>query len=210
MENTIISETEKKYWSERYAENQTGWDIGTISTPLKAYIDQLENKNLRILIPGAGNAHEAKYLFDNGFEQVHVLDIAAAPLKAFQEKAPGFPPSQIIEGNFFEHQGSYDLILEQTFFCSFPPTPSNRNQYVKKIYELLSHQGKLAGLWFDIPLKGDMENRPFGGTKNQYLAYFSPLFEVKIFESCYNSIAPRKNAEFFGIFQKKATIQQAE
>jgi SAM-dependent methyltransferase len=203
MENSVISKVQKEYWSERYTENRTGWDIGNISTPLKAYIDQLKNKNLRILIPGAGNAHEAKYLFDKGFEQVYVLDIAAAPLKAFQEKVPDFPSNQIIEGNFFEHQGNYDLILEQTFFCSFPPTLSNRNQYVEKVHELLAPQGKLVGLWFDIPLKGDMERRPFGGTKNQYLEYLSPLFEVKSFESCYNSIAPRKGSELFGIFQKK-------
>ena len=203
MKNTVISEAQKEYWSERYTEKRTGWDIGSISMPLKTYIDQLENKNLRILIPGAGNAHEAKYLFDKGFQQVHVLDIAAAPLKAFQEKVPEFPAHQIIEGNFFEHQGNYDLILEQTFFCSFPPTSSNRNQYVKKVHELLSSEGKLAGLWFDIPLKGDMEKRPFGGTKSQYLEYLSPFFEVKIFENCYNSIPARKETELFGLFQKR-------
>ena len=54
---------DKQYWSQRYQEGQTGWDIGGVSAPLAAYFDQLEDKNLRILIPGAGNAHEAAYLF---------------------------------------------------------------------------------------------------------------------------------------------------
>lgn len=30
--------------------------------PLKVYFDQLTNKDLKILIPGGGNSHEAEYL----------------------------------------------------------------------------------------------------------------------------------------------------
>ena len=44
----------KEFWTKRYQDNEAGWDLGTISTPLKEYIDQLTDKNLRILIPGAG------------------------------------------------------------------------------------------------------------------------------------------------------------
>ena len=53
---------QKEYWINRYKEERTGWDIGYPSTPLKEYIDQLQDKNLRILIPGAGNGYEAEYL----------------------------------------------------------------------------------------------------------------------------------------------------
>jgi len=38
--------------------------------------------------------------------------------------------------------------------------------------KLLKSGGKLVGLWFDIPLTGDLEKRPFGGTKEEYLEYF--------------------------------------
>ena len=55
------------FWSARYQQGNTGWDIGEISTPLKEYIDQLENMELKILIPGAGNSYEAEYLFNSGF-----------------------------------------------------------------------------------------------------------------------------------------------
>ena len=30
----------KEYWENKYDQDDTGWDIGSISTPLKAYIDQ--------------------------------------------------------------------------------------------------------------------------------------------------------------------------
>ncbi|GAB1856003.1 methyltransferase domain-containing protein [Flavobacteriaceae bacterium MHTCC 0001] len=190
------------YWSQRYQEQSIGWDIGAPSTPLKSYIDQLENKNLNILIPGAGNAYEAEYLFFKDFKNVHILDIAKAPLKAFRKRMPNFPSKHIIHGDFFKHQGRYDLILEQTFFCSFPPKPETRKAYAEKTHELLNFKGKLVGLWFDTPLTGNMEKRPFGGTKKEYLSYFKPYFRIKTFDACYNSIPPRIGSELFGVLEK--------
>ena len=66
---------------------------------------------------------------------------------------------------------------------------------------LLKPGGKLVGLWFKHPLF-EGAKRPFGGTKAEYLTYFEPLFEVKTFEDCYNSIPPRMGNELFGIFEK--------
>ncbi|MDX5347428.1 MAG: TPMT family class I SAM-dependent methyltransferase, partial [Hymenobacteraceae bacterium] len=47
---------DQKFWESRYRSNETGWDTGAITTPLKMYFDQLHDKSLRILIPGCGNA----------------------------------------------------------------------------------------------------------------------------------------------------------
>jgi len=47
-----------EYWNRQYLESKTGWDIGYISTPIKEYIDQLTDKSIKILVPGAGNAYE--------------------------------------------------------------------------------------------------------------------------------------------------------
>ncbi len=203
MADIMKSEEEKKYWSQRYQEKRTGWDIGSPSIPLQSYFEQLEDKNLKILIPGAGNAYEAEYLFKKGYEQVHVLDIALEPLVKLQQRIPNFPESHIIQANFFEHSGAYDLIIEQTFFCSFPPLPATRQLYAEKMHELLKNNGKLVGLWFNMPLTGDMVKRPFGGTMEEYLGYLAPYFEMKIFEDCYNSIPSRQGQELFGIFSKK-------
>ncbi|WP_282080582.1 methyltransferase domain-containing protein [Aquimarina algiphila] len=194
---------ENAYWTQRYTENRTGWDIGYVATPLKNYIDQLTDKTINILIPGAGNAYEAEYLFQNGFHNVYVLDISQTPLDTFAQRVPDFPKSQLILGDFFTLKGSYDLIIEQTFFCSFVPTPENRSTYVLQMSNLLNPDGKLVGLWFDTPLTDDMEKRPFGGDKKEYLSYLETHFETIIFEKCYNSIPERQGNELFGIFRKK-------
>lgn len=47
-----------------------------------------------------------------------------------------------------------------------------------------------------------MEKRPFGGSKEEYLNYFKPLFNVNTFKNCYNSIPSRMGRELFGIFEK--------
>jgi methyl halide transferase len=193
----------ENYWTNRYIDQNTGWDIGYPSTPLKEYIDQLTNKNIRILIPGAGNAYEAEYLYAQGFKNIFILDISPIPLQNFKDRNLNFPKQQLTEADFFEHQGKYDLIIEQTFFCSFEPTKENRNNYGKKMAQLLNPKGKLVGIWFDISLvEANMDKRPFGGDKEEYLEYLTPHFDVKIFETCYNSIAPRAGQELFGIFIK--------
>jgi len=197
------SREENKYWTQRYREEQTGWDIGYPSTPLKAYIDQLEDKSVSILIPGAGNAYEAEYLWKQGFQNVFVMDISEFPLKQFQERNPDFPKEQLLLEDFFQHKTQYDLIFEQTFFCSFVPTDENRNRYVEQMAKLLKPNGKLVGVWFDIPLTGDMKKRPFGGDKKLYLNYLEPYFRTITFEPCRNSIPPRRGNELFGIFEKK-------
>jgi len=192
----------EQFWTDRYTDKLTGWDIGYPSLPLGSYIDQIEDKSIRILIPGAGNAYEAEYLFENGFTNVFVMDISKSPLKSFKERVPGFPDDQLLHEDFFAHVGTYDLILEQTFFCSFEPTIELRNAYAIQMSALLKSQGKLVGLWFNHPLF-EGAKRPFGGTREEYLGYLDPYFDVKVFEMAYNSIKPRSGAELFGIFRRQ-------
>ncbi|MGY6744179.1 MAG: SAM-dependent methyltransferase [Cecembia sp.] len=184
---------DEAYWTNRYKEKSTGWDIGSPSEPLKQYLDQIFQKDLKILIPGAGNAYEAAYAFRTGFKKVHILDFSTVPLDQFKKSYPEFPTDQIFLENFFEHQGKYDLILEQTFFCAL--NPELRQSYAEKIFELLHPGGKIAGVLFSREF--EHTGPPFGGTVEEYLTYFKPKFEIVSMEPCYNSIPPRLGNELF-------------
>ena len=191
---------DKTYWENKYTENKLGWDIGHASTPLKEYIDQLTNKNLKILVPGAGNGYEVQYLVQQGFRNVYVIDIAKKPLQNIKENIPQFPAHQFLEGDFFDLEHlNFDLILEQSFFCAIDPTL--RKNYVEKMYGLLKEGGKLAGLFFDFPLTD--QGPPFGGHKKEYDALFREYFKIHTLERAYNSIKPRQGNELFFIFEKK-------
>ncbi|GAA3630401.1 methyltransferase domain-containing protein [Flavivirga jejuensis] len=192
------------YWSKRYLDQSTGWDLGHVSEPIRCYVDQLKNKDIKILVPGAGNAYEAEYLYRSGFKNTYIVDISELPLNSFKDRVSDFPSKQIIHNDFFKLDSTFDLIIEQTFMCSFPPVDTIRPQYIKKMYDLLNANGKLVGLWFDIPLSGDLEKRPFGGTKSEYVALFSTYFKIKTLEEAYNSVSSRKGQELFGVLEKRS------
>ena len=190
---------DKTYWENKYKTNQTGWDIGAVSQPIKEYIDQIDNKNLKILIPGGGNSHEAEYIWGKGFKNITIIDLTELPLINFKKRVPEFPNSQLICVDFFNYKGSFDLIIEQTFFCALHPLL--RESYVLKTNSLLDKKGKLVGLLFDFPFNN--EGPPFGGSKSEYVKLFSHNYNIKVLERAYNSIKQRQNRELFFIFEKK-------
>jgi len=184
------------YWSNRYLQNQTGWGIGYSSTPLKEFMLTEKDKTASILIPGCGNAYEAESLLAMGFTDITLLDISYVLTDELKKK---FINKQItiITGDFFNHDGQYDLILEQTFFCAIHP--SQRQVYVEQMNRLLKPGGKLVGVLFNKNFEG---GPPFGGTKEEYEQLFAAHFSIKKMELCYNSIQPRSGTELFFIAEK--------
>lgn len=197
---SMNNELNKEYWNERYLQQQTGWDIGAVATPLKAYFDQLVNKDISILIPGCGNAYEAEYLLEQGFTNITLVDIAPAATAALEQKLKQYLNKglKVITGDFFDLKNTFDLIIEQTFFCALHP--SLRKAYADKMFSLLNLSGKLVGLMFDRDFVG---GPPFSGNKAAYQQLFSSSFNIHILETAYNSITPRAGTELFVMMTKK-------
>jgi len=189
----------KNFWDSRWESKQIGWDLGMISPPLKEYFDQINDKELEILIPGCGNAYEAEYLFNIGFKNIFIVEISQGAINSFIKRCPAFPERNIFHSDFFELTKQFDLIIEQTFFCAL--TPDLRLDYVKQMTKLLKQNGKLAGLLFNTDFVG---GPPYGGNEEEYLELFSTTFEIVKMEKAHNSIKPRKNKELFIILKKNA------
>jgi methyl halide transferase len=190
-----MKNADKHYWEGRWQHQQTGWDLGMVSPPLQQFIDSLPDKTLRILIPGCGNAHEAFYLLNNGFSNVTVIDIAPTLINALNLLLADHPAAQNIRtvcGDFFEHSGMYDIILEQTFFCAIDPRL--RIQYAEQCHALLAPAGKLAGVLFNCAFEG---GPPYGGNEAEYRQYFTSLFNIHKMELCLNSAGPRAGRELW-------------
>lgn len=208
---------DKDFWDDRYLQGETTWDIHQVSPPLQAYFDQLTQKDRSILIPGCGNSYEAEYLLKNGFTDITLLDISPVLTDRLREK---FPQAQaqaqaqvqtqaqaqagtktsalrLVTADFFDHDGSYDLIIEQTFFCAL--SPEKRPDYVERTAALLKPGGRLAGLLFDR----DFPNGPpYGGHKEDYKKLLEKRLRLKTLAPCYNSIKPRAGTELFLIAEK--------
>ena len=191
MEKSMNAE----FWEERWRTHYTAWDLGRVSPPLAAYIDQLTDKHQRILIPGCGNTYEAEYLLQNGFTNITVVDISPTLTDRLKTKFAGYLNQQlrVICADFFELKGEFDLILEQTFFCALHP--QLRPAYVNKMSELLAPGGKLVGVLFDTEF--EKEGPPFGGSAEEYRQRFDPAFETQVLAPCYNSHPARSGTEVF-------------
>ena len=195
----MSEELNEAYWSERYKEGRTGWDLGEASRPLVEYCRQLESKDIRILIPGAGLGFEAQALWEEGYRNVHVIDLSKDPLDRLQSRLRDFPSDQLIQGDFFNLDETFDLVLEQTFYCAL--NPSLRPAYAEKMAQIIRPGGKLAGVWFDFPLSE--QGPPFGGSAEEYRKRLSPFFTIQTLERCYNSMPGREGKELFILSERK-------
>ncbi len=199
----VVCETplDQKYWEAQYQANSTNWDLGDVSPPIKTFIDTLENKNSRILIPGCGNTYEAEYLLSEGFTDVTVIDIAPTLVDSLKIKFGNNPNIKIILGDFFEHTGNYDCIIEQTFFCALPPTM--RQKYVWKMHQLLAENGIISGLLFNREFD---VSPPFGGSQEEYEKLFKAAFSIEKLNVCQNSTEKRAKTELFFEFKKSNSL----
>jgi methyl halide transferase len=191
---------DQAYWSQRWLNRDTTWDVGYPSTPIKEFIDGITDKTLRILVPGCGNAYEAEYFHRSGFTHVDVVDFAPEALAQFRQRVPDFPENHLLCEDFFKLTGTWDLVIEQTFFCAIDP--SQRDAYARKMSTLLAPGGRLAGLLFNDTLNTDKP--PYGGTAAEYEAIFRPHFTLIKMEPAQNSIPPRAGRELFIDFLRKS------
>ncbi len=186
-------EINETFWNNKYNKNEIGWDLKSPSTPLKEYIDQINDKAIKILIPGCGNAYEAEYLLEKGYTNITLIDISEAVVNNIKEKFKNNSEIRVLLQDFFELEEQFDLILEQTFFCALDP--KLRKDYSKKMNQLLTKNGKLVGVLFNREF--NQNEPPFGGNKTEYITYFNDYFDFKTMENCYNSIPPRAGNELF-------------
>jgi len=189
----------EEYWDNKYQSKNLGWDIGYVSTPIKHYVDQLNESDINILLPGAGNSYEAEYLHKNKFKNVHVLDFAKSPLVNLKQRVPTFNSKHLHQSDFFNFNGQFDLIIEQTFLSAI--SPDRRQDYVGKMFSLLKPGGKLVGVLFNRDFHND--HPPFGGNIDEYKTLFEPFFNIRVMDQAYNSISERNGSELFVNLEKR-------
>ncbi len=188
-----------EYWNVRHSSGDTPWDIGKASPALQAWYRTYPNKTARVLIPGAGHAHEVVSLLNEGFSDITVCDISRNAVEKIRNQFAGDQRVTVLLCDFFELRDQYDLILEQTFFCAIDP--ELRAKYVQKMGELLSDSGVLVGLLFASPF--EKAGPPFGGSKGEYMSLFSKNLHIVRMDMCENSIPQRQGNELFFVCEKQ-------
>lgn len=190
-----------QYWDAQWKSNIIGWDLGVPAPPLVAFIDTIENKEAKILIPGCGNAYEAEYLVSKGFKNITLIDISETACAILKVKFLNQSAVRVLCEDFFKLEDKFDVIIEQTFFCALPLII--RQRYVWKMHSLLNDHGILAGLLFNRQFD---VSPPFGGSLEEYEKLFQTAFYIDQLSTANNSVTPRANTELFFSFVKNNSV----
>lgn len=190
-----------QYWDAQWKSNTIGWDLGVPAPPLVAFMDTIENKEAKILIPGCGNAYEAEYLVSKGFKNITLIDISETACAILKVKFLNQSAVRVLCEDFFKLEDKFDVIIEQTFFCALPPIM--RQRYVWKMHSLLNDHGILAGLLFNRQFD---VSPPFGGSLEEYEKLFQTAFHIDQLSTANNSVTPRANTELFFSFVKNNSV----
>jgi SAM-dependent methyltransferase len=192
-----MKDLDQDYWDQRHQKGETGWDLKMVSPPLKNYFDQPFQPMGKVLIPGCGQAHEARYLVEQGQQDLAIMDFAPSLMESLKVVFDGSQVALHCE-DIFEHQGKYDTIVEQTLMCAIDP--SLRMRFVNKIADLLHRNGVWVGLLFNREF--EHAGPPFGGSEKEYRELLESRFEIILMEVCTTSVLPRAGTELFFIAKK--------
>ena len=189
-------------WQRHYDEGDLGWDLGQVAPP---FIRLLESNAIlpgKTLVPGCGRGHEVIYLAENGFE-VTAVDYSSGAVNHLKSTVQERKlKCKVLHMDFFgidsTHNGVYDLLIEQTFFCAI--SPEQRTSYVSTVARALKQGGMLAGLFYHT---GEEGGPPFNTTREDILKHFSDSFEIQQLSKSEYSAEQRKNKEWLVILVKK-------
>jgi hypothetical protein len=175
-----------EFWDTRYRDGVTPWDAGGVPARLVTWADTTKSP-LRILIPGAGRAYEARFLAERGHD-VLAIDFSAAAVQA----AGG----HVRQADFFAlEEGAFDLVYERTFLCALPRR--RWPDWGRRMAELVRPGGELAGFFF---LDDNERGPPFGISPEGLKQLLGAAFELRE-----NQAVPA--AESLPVFQGKEIWQ---
>ena len=137
------------FWEQRYRDGVTPWDAGGVPRALQDFVaarNAEQSHAPRVLLPGCGNAWEARHLCELGWD-VLALDFSAAAL-AGAAPVMGRWRDRLLLADFFTFAAGtpFDLIYERAFLCALPRRlwPD----YAARCAGLLRPGGLLAGLFY--------------------------------------------------------------
>ena len=141
------------------------------------------------------------FLAENGFEVTGIDFSEGAVTYLGNALKKRNLKGRVLHQDFFSlddtHDGVYDLVIEQTFFCAI--SPRQRQDYVLKVSRMLKPGGMLVGLFYHTDKQG---GPPYNTTREDIETHFSENFEIQELDKTALSSEQRKGKEWLGILKK--------
>lgn len=188
-------------WEAWYQSHDTPWDLGGATPAFSRLIQEGRLTPGKLLVPGAGRGHDAIAFAKAGFP-VTAIDLAPSACATMRQRAAAEGiPLEVVCGDFFSHEGSYDLALEYTFYCAIPP--ALREAYRDRMHRLLVPGGLLFGLFFPLNKPPETGGPPHGVQREEVEASLSKGFDLLHAEFPRDSIKPRRGNEILMIWRRR-------
>lgn len=139
-------------WEASYQQGETPWDRGEAAPALAEIVEKFPTLfKGRILVPGCGLGHDARWLAAQGCEVVG-LDIAPTALKKARELDPTHRV-EFTQTDLFDLPkillGSFDIVWEHTCLSAMPP--ELRPRYAAAYKSALKPGGTIVGVFYLNP-----------------------------------------------------------
>lgn len=193
----------KQDWQKHYDANDLRWDLQEPSPPFVHLWNEKKLSPGKTIIPGCGLGHEAAFLAERAFD-VTAVDFSPGAVQGLNRiLSEKKLQANVLMMDFFEldstHNGAYDLMLEQTFFCAI--APAARSRYVDTAARILRKNGLLVALFYET---GEAGGPPFNTTRDDVVRHFSGLFAIEYLGKTLHSIERRRGKEWLGFLRKNA------
>lgn len=163
-------------WEQRYQTGDMPWEKGAPSPGLVDWLAaHRELPRGTVLVPGCGTGHDAREWARHGFTATG-CDIAPSAIRFSRERtAAAGLKAEFLLCDFLTSEPCqrFDWVFEHTLFCAIDP--SQRDGYVRAVLRWLKPDGHYLAVNYLIP---DEDGPPFGTTREEQLARFSPHFDL--------------------------------
>ena len=132
-----------EFWQERFEKKETGWDRGSPSPQLLAWLDSGELQPCRIAVPGCGTGWEVVELAKRGFDVIGIDYTAAAVQKTRALVDAQGLKAEVIQADVLNYQplNKFDAVYEQTCLCAIHP--EHWLAYSQQLVKWLKPEGSL-------------------------------------------------------------------
>jgi SAM-dependent methyltransferase len=165
-------------WESHYISGEIPWEKGGAHPGLVAFLKATPVHG-RVLVPGCGTGHDVRALAATADEVVG-LDIAPSAV-ALAKSEPTVGGERYMSGDLFalpaKMRAAFDVVFEHTCFCAIDP--ALRADYVAAVAGALKPAGRLLAIFYlDPGLDPGTSGPPFGVTREELDAFFSPRFTL--------------------------------
>lgn len=159
------------FWDERFERGFTPWDQAGVLPAFEAFATA--HPDAAVLIPGCGNAWEARWLAERG-RTVRAIDFAPSAV-ARARAVLGEYADVVEEADFYTYAPPFPpaWIFERAFLCALPK--AQRADYARRMAGLLAPDALLAGYFF---IGETPKGPPFGIARAELDALLTPYFTL--------------------------------